>query len=72
MIEPYRRVGLLHLTLILGGFAVMALGKPVYALVVLVAVKIAVDLRAHLRERRAANPMSPAESASKMKRPPAP
>lgn len=49
--EPYRRVVLLHFTLIFGGFAVMALGQPVYALVVLVALKIAVDLRAHLRER---------------------
>ena len=54
MAEPYRRVGLLHVTLILGGFAVMALGQPIYALLVLVVLKITIDLRAHLRERRAA------------------
>ena len=52
MFEPYRRVALMHATLIFGGFAVMALGQPVYALLVLVSFKIAMDLRAHLRERR--------------------
>jgi len=55
MIEPYRRVLVLHAALILGGLAVMALDQPVYALVILVAIKIAIDVRAHLHERRRAS-----------------
>jgi hypothetical protein len=57
MAEPYRRVLVLHFTLILGGFAVLALGQPIHALLVLVAVKIAVDLHAHARERGRARRM---------------
>jgi hypothetical protein len=65
MFEPYRRVVLMHATLILGGFAVLALGQPVYALLVLVALKIAMDLRAHRRERRGAGRMArPAPAAA--------
>jgi hypothetical protein len=52
MAEPYRRVMVLHVTLIFGGFAVMSLGQPIFALLLLVALKIAVDVHAHLRERR--------------------
>ena len=47
--QPYSRVFVLHLTIIFGGWAVMLLGSPVWALVVLVAIKVAMDLRAHLK-----------------------
>jgi hypothetical protein len=50
MIDPYRRVIVLHVTIVLGAFAVELLGTPVGALVVMVLMKIAVDLRAHWRE----------------------
>ena len=51
MALPYGRVVVLHLTVLFGGFAVMALGAPVIAMVVLVALKTGLDLRAHLAER---------------------
>lgn len=50
--QPYGRVVVLHLAIIGGGFAVIALGSPVWALVVLLVLKIAFDLKAHLREHR--------------------
>ena len=49
--QPYARVVVLHLTIIFGGFIMMALGSPRAGLVLLVALKVAMDLRAHLRER---------------------
>lgn len=52
MMQPYRRIVVLHLTIIFGGFAVMALAQPVWLLVVMVAIKVAVDLKMHLREHR--------------------
>jgi hypothetical protein len=58
MKEPYTRVVVLHLTILGGGWAVMALGEPQAALVVLVLVKIAVDLAAHRRQHGAAKTRS--------------
>jgi len=49
--QPYARIVVLHLTTLLGGFAATAAGAPIYALVVLVLLKTALDLRAHLAER---------------------
>lgn len=50
----YGRVVVLHVTIIVGAFAVALLGAPVAALVVLVVLKTAYDLRLHLREHQAA------------------
>ncbi|WP_396610737.1 DUF6498-containing protein [Haloferax sp. S1W] len=55
MSEPYRRVVVLHLTIILGAFLVAALGTPAAALVVMVLVKTALDVGAHLREHARAD-----------------
>lgn len=52
MSAPYRRVVVLHLTVILGAFAIAAVDAPVGALAVMVVVKTALDLRAHWREHR--------------------
>jgi hypothetical protein len=52
--QPYGRVVVLHLTIIFGGMLVTFLGSPVWALVLLVALKIGLDVRAHLAERRKA------------------
>jgi len=49
MARPYDRVFVLHLTIIFGGWAVMLLGSPAWALVFLIALKIAFDLKIHLR-----------------------
>jgi hypothetical protein len=50
--QPYARVMILHVVIIFGAIAVLQLGQPVWALALLVAVKIAVDVTAHLAERR--------------------
>jgi hypothetical protein len=50
MSQPYARVVVLHIAIIGGGFLVMALGAPVLGLLLLVVLKVAVDVSAHLRE----------------------
>jgi hypothetical protein len=50
MAKPYGRVVVLHIAIILGGFGAMVLGSPVWALVVLIALKIGLDLKAHVKE----------------------
>lgn len=61
MTAPYRRVVVLHLTIIGGGFLLILLGSPVWALALLVVLKTGVDLRAHVqeRERGKASPTGP-------------
>lgn len=51
MQQPYGRVVVLHLTILLGGFLMMTLHSPVVGLALLVVLKTALDVRAHLRER---------------------
>jgi hypothetical protein len=51
---PYGRVVILHLTILLGAFGAVLFGASISALVVMVALKTAVDLGAHLAERRRA------------------
>jgi len=67
MFAPYARVVVLHLTILVGAFAVAFLGAPNVLLVVLVILKTALDLRFHLAERiRLADsgPQPPAEARS--------
>jgi len=52
--QPYARVVVLHVTILAGGFLVAILGTPVAALVVLIALKTGIDVRAHLGEHRKA------------------
>ncbi|HTK44627.1 MAG TPA: DUF6498-containing protein [Patescibacteria group bacterium] len=52
MAAPYGRVVVLHLTILFGAFAIAFIGAPVAALVILVVLKTALDLRLHLRERQ--------------------
>jgi Family of unknown function (DUF6498) len=54
MMAPYGRIVILHCTVLFGGWAVMALGQPVGMLLVLVALKLAVDVAMHLRSHRRA------------------
>ncbi|MDH3304731.1 MAG: DUF6498-containing protein [Gammaproteobacteria bacterium] len=51
MHRPYGRIIVLHVTIIVGAALVEWLGSPLMMLVVLVAAKIALDLRLHLSER---------------------
>ena len=48
--KPYERVIVLHVAIVLGGIGAMALGSPVWALVVLLALKVVLDYHAHVRE----------------------
>jgi hypothetical protein len=50
--QPYSRVVVMHLTILAGGAWAQAKGSPVYALLVLVGLKTAIDLALHLLERR--------------------
>jgi len=52
MVQPYGRIVVLHLAILGGGFLVMALGSPWYGLALLVLLKIGLDVRAHIAERR--------------------
>jgi hypothetical protein len=52
---PYGRVVVLHVTIVIGAFLVAMLGSPIWALVLLVALKTAADLAAHLAERHRAD-----------------
>lgn len=54
MAAPYKRVIVMHLTIIFGGWLTMLLKTPVPALALLILLKIAADLRAHTREHAGA------------------
>ncbi len=53
MMAPYRRIILMHVTIIFGGWLIIALGAPVLALVLLIVLKIVSDVRAHHKEHTA-------------------
>jgi hypothetical protein len=52
MQQPYGRVVVLHMTILAGGFLMTILQSPIVGLLLLVALKIGLDLRSHLREHR--------------------
>lgn len=54
MFQPYSRVVVLHATVVGGGLLTLLAGVPAAAIVILVAAKTTLDLRAHLREHRVA------------------
>jgi hypothetical protein len=51
MAAPYGRIVMMHFTIIFGGWVVMLLKNPLPALVLLIVLKVAADLRAHYNER---------------------
>lgn len=52
MVAPYGRIVILHIAIIFGAFAIMALGSPVFLVVLLIAGKIILDIKLHLRSHR--------------------
>ncbi|QPJ61779.1 MAG: hypothetical protein G3M70_07740 [Candidatus Nitronauta litoralis] len=50
MSAPYKRVVILHLTILFGGFLVLSTGQHILALVLMVVIKIVLDLFAHIKE----------------------
>ena len=57
--QPYKRIIIMHMTIIFGGFLVMMFESALPALLLLLLLKIATDLGSHLREHRS-KPVSPA------------
>jgi len=52
MQQPYGRIVVMHLTVLGGGFLIASLHSPVAGLLLLVALKTILDMRAHLQERK--------------------
>jgi len=52
MQQPYGRIVVLHIAILGGGFLMLALHSPTVGLLLLVALKIALDLGGHLAERK--------------------
>ncbi len=50
--QPYGRVVVLHLTIIIGGFLLSIFGSPVAGMVLLILLKTFIDLMAHLLQHR--------------------
>lgn len=63
MMAPYKRIVVLHVAIIFGGWGVMLLDSPVWLLVVLIAVKISIDVYTHLKEHGVVEDASADESA---------
>jgi hypothetical protein len=49
MSAPYKRIAVLHVAIIAGGWGIMALGSPLALLIALVLLKIALDITLHRR-----------------------
>lgn len=52
MAAPYKRIMVMHVAIIAGGFGIHALGEPTVLLLVLVGLKTAVDVTLHRRSHR--------------------
>lgn len=52
MFQPYGRVVILHITIIIGGFLSAFLGSPLIALLLLIVLKVSIDIITHLSEHR--------------------
>jgi len=50
--QPYKRIFIMHLTIILGGVWAQEKGSPIPALVVMIVLKTLIDLVSHLAEHR--------------------
>ena len=53
MKAPYKRIVILHIAVIAGGGLAQAMGQPLFMLLALIVLKLAVDIKLHLREHRA-------------------
>jgi hypothetical protein len=64
MSAPYKRILVLHIAVIAGGFLVVELGSPLGLLLALVALKIGMDIMLHNRSHRAIPPDSTGSTAN--------
>lgn len=54
MMEPYRRIFIMHLTIILGAFLILLFQEAIFFLVLLIVIKTITDLKFHLKEHTVA------------------
>ncbi len=59
MMQPYGRLVIMHLTILVGAFVSISIGTPFGSLLVLVVLKTALDLAFHLRQHRDVPAASP-------------
>ncbi len=59
MHRPYGRIILLHFTLIMGGWIIMALHQPFLGLLLFIGLKIAFDAKAHLKSHKKLQALEP-------------
>ena len=69
MAAPYKRIAVLHIAVIIGGFLVIELGQPMGLLLALVALKIGMDIMLHNRAHRALSGSSGETAANGNTRP---
>lgn len=69
MSSPYKRIAVLHIAVIAGGFLVVELGAPLGLLVALVALKTGMDIMLHNRSHRAASATASETTANGNTRP---
>jgi hypothetical protein len=50
--QPYARIMIMHVAIILGGFVSMSMGSPMGVLIVLVVLKTIIDVKLHLRQHQ--------------------
>jgi hypothetical protein len=65
MTAPYRRITLMHLSVIAGGFLVKQLGSPLGLLLALVALKTGMDIMLHIRSHQEPKPAGQAAAPGK-------
>jgi hypothetical protein len=54
MLQPYGRVVIMHITVLIGGFLLMLLGSPVIGLILLLFLKTFIDITTHLGQHNSA------------------
>ena len=64
LFAPYSRVMVMHIVVLFGAFLIEFLGSPIYAVVLLVVIKIVIDIAAHIREGREARALESLQAAS--------
>lgn len=69
MAAPYKRIAVLHVAVIIGGFMIVELGQPLGLLLALVALKIGMDIMLHNRAHRAISAASEPTAANGNTRP---
>jgi len=52
MLQPYKRIVIMHMAVLFGGIFAETLGTPIYALIILILGKIVVDLFSHSQEHK--------------------